>query len=184
MSRDEQWAPFLNEENSWVQVGKELEGDICYTYTMLNGEKPSWGSSTEGEHTITGYLMCCHIPDSLSDITEMARVTATPTAKPKTAEPTMQPTPQPVTPQPVTPRPTPLPTNKGNIYEDVANGFRPIWFDRSSGWTGQTYKEGIDFCKSLSNAKGEGMMVCPLQAHSYVTLCIVFLSQFHPFFLF
>ena len=58
LSRDEQWAPILNTENEWIQL---LEGDdVCYTYTMLNGEKPSWGSSNEDDKTITGYLMCCH----------------------------------------------------------------------------------------------------------------------------
>eukprot|EP00571_Detonula_confervacea_P013981 CAMPEP_0172306514 /NCGR_PEP_ID=MMETSP1058-20130122/7566_1 /TAXON_ID=83371 /ORGANISM="Detonula confervacea, Strain CCMP 353" /LENGTH=995 /DNA_ID=CAMNT_0013018427 /DNA_START=19 /DNA_END=3006 /DNA_ORIENTATION=+ len=34
------------------------------------------------------------------------------------------------------------------LYYDTEDAYLPIWFDRSTGWTGTTYKEAMKFCKS------------------------------------
>jgi hypothetical protein len=52
------------------------------------------------------------------------------------------------------------------MYQSVTGQFQPKFYDRSTGWTGQTYIEALEFCQT-DNAYSPGMMrVCP-----YVAVC-------------
>ena len=42
-----------------------------------------------------------------------------------------------------------------------AESHHPVWYDRSSGWDGTTYREAVGFCSSL----GEGTELCPYEAY-------------------
>ena len=37
------------------------------------------------------------------------------------------------------------------LFQDLSAAYRPIWFDRSTGWKGQTYHEAFEFCNSYSD---------------------------------
>lgn len=37
------------------------------------------------------------------------------------------------------------------LFQDLSAAYRPIWFDRSTGWKGQTYQEAIEFCSTYSD---------------------------------
>eukprot|EP00581_Thalassiosira_minuscula_P005828 CAMPEP_0183746012 /NCGR_PEP_ID=MMETSP0737-20130205/66532_1 /TAXON_ID=385413 /ORGANISM="Thalassiosira miniscula, Strain CCMP1093" /LENGTH=2336 /DNA_ID=CAMNT_0025981691 /DNA_START=12 /DNA_END=7019 /DNA_ORIENTATION=- len=86
---------------------------------------------------------------------------------PPSSEPTPPPNPLP-TDEP-TPAPTPLPSNKptippisgamGAAVESYKNAekYNPVWYDRSSGWNGQTYDEAFEFCSE----KGPNHDICP-----------------------
>ncbi|KAL7531697.1 hypothetical protein ACHAXR_008063 [Thalassiosira sp. AJA248-18] len=55
-------------------------------------------------------------------------------------------------------------TGDGEAFPDVEEA-PPIWYDRTSGWSGQTYNEAVNFCRSLTNIRGETMMICPYEAY-------------------
>ncbi|KAL7517933.1 hypothetical protein ACHAWX_002805 [Stephanocyclus meneghinianus] len=44
-------------------------------------------------------------------------------------------------------------------YKEIANKFKPIAFDRSKGWDGQTYADAVEFCNELENHS-----LCPYAA--------------------
>jgi len=44
-------------------------------------------------------------------------------------------------------------------------GFGPLWYNRNSGWNGQTYKEAVTFCMSQTNEDGYQMTLCPYEAY-------------------
>ena len=46
-----------------------------------------------------------------------------------------------------------------DMYEYMFNKWQPQWFDRSKGWTGQTYSDALFFC-----AKHSSQIVCPYEA--------------------
>lgn len=50
-------------------------------------------------------------------------------------------------------------------YKSVGMTRKPILYDRSKGWSGQTYQEAFDFCKSKTNNDGEGMKLCEYAAY-------------------
>jgi len=62
--------------------------------------------------------------------------------------------------RPPTLEPTAKPTvGDDYYYESMATAYEPLWFDRSQGWTGTTYLEGIHFC-----ARQDSRVPCPYQA--------------------
>ena len=181
LSRDVQWAPIINTNNEWIQI---LEGDdSCLTHTMLAGKQPSWGSSTEGDQTVTGYLMCCH---TRWGITEMAGVTATPTPKPTTVEPASQladnsahlgSNTQQLPDQTEQENAAPssdleqewekqqteevsLSSPYGHLPDGVTpEMYEPTWYKRRTGWQGAAYQEAVDFCAMMEQ------MLCPYQVY-------------------
>ena len=50
--------------------------------------------------------------------------------------------------------------NAQEHYYTAAMQYTPKMYDRSHGWTGQTYEEAIAFCKNAA----DGMAVCPYDA--------------------
>jgi len=59
----------------------------------------------------------------------------------------------------VTTTPAMITNNSGDVYASIAEKYKPLWFDRSSGWSGQTYLEALQFCEAA-----EGMVICPYEA--------------------
>lgn len=47
-----------------------------------------------------------------------------------------------------------------HAFNDVHEIFQPKWYDRSSGWTGQTYTDALAFCSSQESA-----IPCPYEAY-------------------
>mmetsp|Transcript_3176 Transcript_3176/g.8114 ORF Transcript_3176/g.8114 Transcript_3176/m.8114 type:complete len:501 (+) Transcript_3176:150-1652(+) len=51
------------------------------------------------------------------------------------------------------------------LYEAITRKYRPMFYDRSQGWTGRSFSNGDDFCAShYSNHVGDGVM-CPYEAY-------------------
>lgn len=51
-------------------------------------------------------------------------------------------------------------TNQQKLFQKVSDAYRPVWYDRSTGWTGQTYKEALTWCDSHSN-----YIPCPYEVY-------------------
>jgi hypothetical protein len=159
----ESWAPVVNQENEWVQVGT---GDVCELYSEKYGTKPDWGVSGANSEAITGHIMCCRAHGLRPD-----------------EEPQNQPN-QYVDKATNPPLPPPNEASESDgsmIQSDVADEtgsdigdfggteldfemlevkltqhFFPTWFDRQTGWIGQTYEQSKEFCSHI-----EGFMLCP-----------------------
>lgn len=50
---------------------------------------------------------------------------------------------------------------QSEAFQAIDNQFHPIWYDRSSGWKGQTYGDALGFCESLEGST----MLCPYEVY-------------------
>lgn len=96
-------------------------------------------------------------------------VTTTTTTVAATPPPTVAATPPPTVA--ATPPPTKAPTAKPTLsnedqfnmdmmYKSISEEFHPMWFDRSTGWLGQTYLSALEFC-----SKHDSYIPCPYEAY-------------------
>ena len=165
----ESWAPVVNQENEWVQVGA---GDICELYSEKHGTKPDWGVSGANSEAITGHIMCCraHGLQAGEELQNQSNQYVNQATNP-----------------PLPPPAAPIEHDKeseldgGMLQSDVVEEtgldvgdfggteldfemlevkltehFNPTWFDRETGWSGQTYEESKQFCNHIN-----GFMLCP-----------------------
>eukprot|EP00804_Cyclotella_cryptica_P026898 CCRYP_019595-RA/>CCRYP_019595-RA protein AED:0.00 eAED:0.00 QI:103/1/1/1/1/1/2/486/1007 len=56
--------------------------------------------------------------------------------------------------------PPPPMSKKDKTFQAVSAAYRPVWFDRSTGWKGQTYQASLDFC-----AKYSDYIPCPYEVY-------------------
>lgn len=60
-----------------------------------------------------------------------------------------------------------LKQQKNQALEDIERLFAPQVFDRSHGWTGQTFLEALEFCSNTSSTGSNGeRSICPLVGES------------------
>ena len=142
----ESWAPIVNQENEWVQVGT---GGVCEIYSERFGEKPEWGVSGANNEAITRHIMCCRahalLPeeeDTQSQSDEYVMKATSPPLPLETAQ-------------------TESAIDESELDFDklevkLTEYYNPTWFDRETGWKGQTYQESKDFCNAIS-----GYSPCP-----------------------
>jgi len=109
-------------------------------------DTPTWGVTGEGNEEITRHLPCCtspflptYAPTKLDDDTASPDI------------PTLSNT-------------SPLENGDTNIYEIAAKEYKPMWFNRSTGWNGRTWIEAKTFCGSKKNTSNEQMVLCPYDA--------------------
>ena len=57
-------------------------------------------------------------------------------------------------------------TNNNNNNNNYNNKYNIQWYDRGSGWLGQSYMEALDFCDEFTDAQNIGLRPC-----SYETIC-------------
>lgn len=152
------WAPIIDGPNQWVQLGEDAS---CVEWSHIHPGPPPWGETGEDNEELTRNIICC------LQIPATAEPTMPPTPKPTTRSPTRQPTRDPTSKPTLKPTlpPTPLPTakptpeptfNAEDYYKAVVTSYEPIWFDRSTGWVGQTYLEALAFCGSQ-----DSRVICP-----------------------
>ena len=114
--------------------------DACQQYSHMKSEAPEWGMNGIGNEKITRNILCCTIPGMVVDpnATPQHKITAT--------------------------------SGEGDaiLYELAISNYHPHWFDRSKGWTGQTFEEALDFCDDI-----EGYNLCPYGMFCS-TICILF----------
>lgn len=150
---DLSWAPVSNKVNEWLSVGNT---DSCVLYSYIHGDQPQWGLDGKDNADITSNIACCLDSSvvggnpSAADTTTVAVTTTSPPTTSTIATP-------------VTPSPTPLKDNivyqEEELYAAIETALEPLWFDRSSGWTGQAYLPALQFC-----ATKDSRVPCPYTA--------------------
>jgi len=50
--------------------------------------------------------------------------------------------------------------NLDKLFLEMSSNYRPVWYDRSTGWLGETYAEAITWCGSHSN-----FVPCPFEVY-------------------
>ena len=126
------WAPLKDSENGWVQVGDQ---NVCIRYMTLYLESPSWGMTGEDNEEITRHIPCCTSPKTPSDnpTTEIYEATSSANiAAPGVAD----------------------------AIAKVEAKYKPVEYDRDSGWKGTSYTDAIVFCASQ-----ESRIPCPYEAY-------------------
>lgn len=135
------WAPVMDMVNEWVHVGAD---DQCILYSRMHPDSPDWGL-VGGEEQLTRNIMCCKAGggDHIANTGTASDATVSPHAPvvAATGEAAME------------------------AYAAVQEKFQPVWFDRSSGWTGQVYLNGEGFCNAQKIANGDPMTLCPFEAY-------------------
>jgi hypothetical protein len=55
------WAPVNDSSNEWIAVGFEQKNQWCQKHTVINKEKPKWGTDSDSAARvgIKGYVQCC-----------------------------------------------------------------------------------------------------------------------------
>mmetsp|Transcript_12430 Transcript_12430/g.19128 ORF Transcript_12430/g.19128 Transcript_12430/m.19128 type:complete len:834 (+) Transcript_12430:2-2503(+) len=166
----ESWAPVVNQENEWVYVGT---GDVCELYSAKYGTNPDWGVSGENSEAITRHIMCCRAhglqdgehPQYVSD--EYVIKATNPPLPPTTATIKENDKESEVDGDMLESEiGEELGSNvgyfEGTEFEfemlevKLTQLFNPTWFDRETGWKGQTYQESTDFCNKIN-----GYVPCP-----------------------
>ena len=56
--------------------------------------------------------------------------------------------------------PPPPASKHDKLLQSISAAYRPIWFDRSTGWKGQSYQEALDFCGSYNQ-----YIPCPYEVY-------------------
>ncbi|KAK1747693.1 hypothetical protein QTG54_001656 [Skeletonema marinoi] len=138
------WAPIKDSNNGWVQVGSN---DMCIRYMTLHLDTPTWGITGEGNEEITRHLPCCtfpslptYSPTKLDDDSVVSSEVPTPSDA------------------------LPLANGEMNNYDIAAMEYKPVWFNRSTGWSGRTWNEAKNFCASVKYSSGDQMVLCPYDA--------------------
>lgn len=150
-SDGESWSAVINAPNEWVQVGT---GGECDLYSSLYGQGPEWGLSGVNNEAISRHIMCCR-----SHPIQQGSEWNPPNEADSEGNDYVD---------------KPLPSTdelreEAAIFKSVHETFNPRWFGRNSGWTGQTYQQGVDFC-----AERDSNIPCPVEGESFRCLhCIV-----------
>ena len=153
-------APILNADDHWVGLGAAAP---CQEYTSLNLDEVLQGivkGKEKDKEEITRNVMCCLDLEAI-ETTSTVKVTSKPTNLPPSRSPTPLPTPKPTTPKLSTS--TPSLSKRPTLTPTLSH--ERIWYDRSKGWSGQTYQKAIEFCEAKVNSFGESMMLCNYRAY-------------------
>mmetsp|Transcript_12942 Transcript_12942/g.24507 ORF Transcript_12942/g.24507 Transcript_12942/m.24507 type:complete len:696 (+) Transcript_12942:178-2265(+) len=51
------------------------------------------------------------------------------------------------------------------IFQSVSEAYRPIWYDRTTGWTGTTYAASLLFCSSVADGGTPEYAPCPYEVY-------------------
>lgn len=146
----ESWAPVVNQENEWVQVGT---GSVCQLYSEKYGKKPDWGVTGANNEAITRHIMCCRshaiqhneVPNDGNQHQQpnqyVIKATNPPLSTPTTS---------------ISQHDEESDFSFEMLELSLTQHYNPTWFDRETGWQGQTYQESKDFCNKLN-----GYIPCP-----------------------
>lgn len=160
-----QWAPILDHDNAWVQVSPN-NGNECVLYDLMYDEPPAWGTIDYMNKEQTEYVMCCpantfEVNAEITANYEMGIEEASSTESESSSSQSTS---------------FPHPSEEVIALEyGNAEKFQPIWYNRKSGWGGQTYAEALKFCvnvRSGAEEEDDGTtttyyegMVCPYEAY-------------------
>jgi hypothetical protein len=180
------WMPVIDDPNDWVSVGSD---NSCVRWsTLYDGTTPDWGNTGEGNEVNTRHLVCCNADavegfeeDEVmkekqqeeedkatalamaSDAAQMSAAAGDSNIGVIMAEDAGFDMNQATLDEIANIE------SEGNLnaqddaalpYEIAASKFKPVFFDRDSGWTGSTYYDAVSFCENTGN----NLHVCPFQA--------------------
>ncbi len=165
MTKDgESWAPVINAKNEWVQVGSA--GKPCALYSMLYGSHPAWGENGAKDE-VTRNIMCCRSQPLLggNSWNDTRKGDGEYVVKPKVPPKKYEGDDGEHQQQHQQTEPSSAEESPGFdldvLFFSVSKKYKPVWFDRSSGWKGQTYQEALDFCANF-----KGYIPCPYEVVS------------------
>ncbi|KAL3801053.1 hypothetical protein HJC23_002346 [Cyclotella cryptica] len=149
------WAPILDTVNDWVDVGSGENN--CRLYSDMNSEPPAWGI-TGGKEEWTDHILCCksmYDQDNSATASQDTVATAAATTQAQATEKAIPPEPTPK------PQQTEDPIDVSVASEEYAyaEAYRPVWYDRNSGWNGQSYLAAGSFCAE------QNAMLCPYEVY-------------------
>jgi len=160
----ESWAPVVNAENEWVQVG--TVGAPCGLYSTVYGHRPEWGEDGRGENEVmTRHIMCCRKhPIQEDDGNQWEEHVARPDGPPSSSTEGEEEWDELVPPPPITEEVAEEEDSGSDfglelIFSTISKMYNPVWYDRDSGWEGQTYQESLDFCAT------NGYIPCPYEVY-------------------
>ena len=149
----ESWAPVINAKNEWVQVGGA--GEPCALYSMLYGSHPAWGKNGARDE-VTRNIMCCRsspLPggSSWNDTRKGEDEYVVRPKVPPTKYEGEQSHQQQIPSESSSSAEVSPGFDLDVLFFSVSKKYNPVWFDRSSGWKGQTYQEALDFCANFKS---------------------------------
>lgn len=144
-----QWVPIFDSQNAWVLVSPN-DGNSCVAYDEVFGMAPVWGENGVNEQQ-TRYVMCC----SMSAF-------ETPSSNETAVDEIIT---DAVLSQSVPDSGEIVTTEYGQVDDD-----HPQWYNRDSGWVGNTFAEAVEFCATsgsgteLNGVNYEGTL-CSYEAY-------------------
>jgi len=175
-----------NSDNEWVAVSKP---DLCVKYTGMHPSPPDW-AITDANKEGTRNIACCKnninyvgakeessssatTAESVSEPSDSASSSVVAIDNPLTSSPSMKAT------APSTDKATMPPTTAANpttaspthagqlkaeqsLFNAIADIHSPVWYDRDSGWTGQSWPEAKLFCEEQTGDNDTLMQLCDL----------------------
>jgi hypothetical protein len=138
---DVQRSPVLDLEGVWVFVGGEK---VCMGELWDTSESNAAGGGESEEMAVTGLVMCCAPQDDAAEgqgeviVADYLGTEAVGGAS--------------------------YDADEYSSYDFAKEKYRPIVYDRSTGWVGETYDSAVTWCAS-SERDGETMILCPYEAY-------------------
>jgi hypothetical protein len=169
------WAPVIDGPNDWVSIGSD---NSCVLWSDVHeGDAPDWGETGENNEANTRWIVCCNAQaveefeeEELAE--EKGQVVVSSDVSPAYAG-TADKEHNGVTlaqeagfqMSEATQEEIDRVQQQGEEVEELsyviaAEKFKPVFFDRESGWGGTTYREAVQFCE----VKGHDLHVCPFMA--------------------
>lgn len=179
-------------QNEWVSLSTP---DLCIKYTNMHKDPPDWATTGTNEVGTGNIACCKHNINyaGAKDESSNSATTAESASSsmpdnsvvdidnPSTSSPSMKPT-DPPTEKATTKLPTPLPataikptttspTHIGQLKQEqalfnaIADIHNPVWYDRDSGWTGQSWPEAKLFCEDQTGDGNTSMQLCDLGSY-------------------
>ena len=169
------WAPVMDSLNEWAQIGPN---DSCVKHSEMFSEPPDWGLTGASKRDLTPYVMCCELnaenemdegavavqssqekDDQDSSASSFAGTNDAPPATTTTIATTQ------ATTKATSNTATVIDTNDPPPYTFAMERYKPIRYDRSNGWLGQTYDAALAFCASQTQHDDQAkLMLCPFEA--------------------
>jgi len=176
----ESWAPVLNGENEWVQVGTGNKGKqggggtdnddddnddvgVCELYSERYGQTPEWGYTGVADEEMTRHILCCRRHPLLEDGSDGGETQQTDQVGQEEEEEEEEEV-----------------MDAENVEEEQHEGeeltaweqqirekHNPVWFDNQLGWQGTTHADARAFCNTVAphGQHGATMDLCPIQAY-------------------
>ncbi|KAL7529104.1 hypothetical protein ACHAXR_002796, partial [Thalassiosira sp. AJA248-18] len=130
----EAWAPIIGVPNGWISVATATaETTSCLDYNSAHTHSPLWGVSGHDleEDGVDHSPAIMCCPDSLTDTVQGSK------SEPNGAQASI--------------------TDDNNLMAK----YKPKWFDRSQGWTGETYDDATSFCALQDSQPCPYEAICP-----------------------